>query len=383
MKKSGTIHEPELAMFSGSHRAMGRQQGSEYREMIEKGREVLRNSEELELMKPGFLPFEVFMLMAQAAVLLRVAPHFRKYYREQYRRLLGIARGAGVSPSYVLLLSSFEIEMNKIDLVRGGCTAAGVAASRSADGEPVIIKNFDYPENFSEFHALRHDAPEGRNRVLGVTSAPLPGCHEGVNEHGLCIAYNYGYGQDEPKYFAPISAAVQEALETCTTTREAVSLLQKCRHAGGALLMICDEDGDLCTVELSNLRAAERLPENGLIVNTNHYHAPRLREIDIPEDAVYSNSTIRVLRGLGCRESTEARYARVHELLDGIEKISEEDLVKVFSDHGSHGSPSDNTICRHSDYFCTTCSVILYPVRRSMKVMYSSPCAAEYREFSV
>ena len=100
------------------------------------------------------------------------------------------------------------------------------------------------------------------------------------------------------------------------------------------------------------------------------------------EVSTRSIKKVPALRGKRCRESSEVRLARLEELLSKQQKFSEEDLIKIFSDHGADDKGSDNTVCRHSDYFCTTLSVILYPASKKFKVLYGHPCEYEYAQFS-
>lgn len=370
----------DVYTFSGSHRQMGRMQGRRLRKMIRHGRRMLAEAEEISLLKPSWMPIDVFILIGSIKTWLEYSPHIRKFYPEQYKRLRAIARGAATTEGYITFLNSFEVEMNKANYRIGACSAAGVAPHRSASGEPLIYKNFDYPAHFSSVFATRLDKPAGRNQVISVTAAPCAGNHDGINDKGLAIAYNYGYGQDETKYNIPITILVQEALETCSTTEEAVEMLTRSRRGGGALLMICDADGDLCAFEMSNNSSAVRRLDDGFIAHTNHYHDPALAEIDIPEEAYYDDNNVAAVRGKRCMESTEKRYDRLIELLGGLEKISDDDMLAAFSDHGPGGGGSDNTICRHSDYFTTTCSVAFYPAQKRIRVMYGSPCSGTYRE---
>lgn len=373
-----------LHTFRGAPRDMGRQQGEALSGLIARGRQLLLESEEFNMARPSYMPRRMFLTLAQFGMWMKYSAHIHRYCPRQFDRVLGIARGAHVPPEYVVLLHAMEVEMNKVDyLMPGACTALGVRGTRARGEEPVIVKNFDYPEKFQELYIARLDEPAGRHRVLCSTAAPLAGNHDGINEHGLTICYNYGYGQDEPRRNVPITFLVQEALETCRTTAEAVDMIKRGRRCGGALLMICDASGDMRTLEVSNTMAHERMPQHSVLINTNHYLDELMARIDVPRDAVYTDRTVRPLRGVRCRESSEARYARALELLAGHEQIGDAELLAMASDHGPDGMPSDNTICRHSDYFSTTCSLVFYPARRVMKITHGNPCNSRFDEFSL
>ena len=384
MKHTANIYPVPLYKFGGTHKAMGRAQGEALAGLIRGARAFLLASEEIELARPRFLPGKWFLAAAQWGMWMKYTAHIQRYYPRQFERLMGIARGARVSPEFVMLLQAMEVEMNKVDyFMPGACSAVGVRGTRAAGGEPLVIKNFDYPDNFREMYVVREDAPVARNRVLCSTAAPLTGNHDGINEHGLVICYNYGYGQDEPRVHAPITLLVQEALETCRTTAEAASLITRSKRCGGALLLICDAGGDLCTLEMSNTLTRHRAPQHSVVINTNHYLDDIMAKIDVPRDAVYTSKVVRPLRGVRCRESSEIRYARILELLAQNETLDDQALINIFSDHGEQGVPSDNTICRHSNYFNTTATMVFYPTRRVMKIAHGNPCCSEYVEFEL
>ena len=50
-------------------------------------------------------------------------------------------------------------------------------------------------------------------------------------------------------------------------------------------------------------------------------------------------------------------------------------------DHDESGDPSDNTICRHGEYYETTCSVMLKPLSREISVAMGSPCEVPYQVY--
>jgi hypothetical protein len=362
---------------------MGLQQGQTLSAQLKAARTVVANAEETQLRRPFFLPMPLLIRLGSLASCVQYAPAIRKLYTEQYRRICGIARGAGVSVGFILLLQAFEVELNKPQVALRGCTAIGVRGPKSANGKPVIGKNFDYPVHFSDQYITRLDAPKNRYRVLSVSAAPLAGNHDGINEHGLVVCYNYGYGLDRPGAMVPISILVQETLETCRTTSEAVQFLSQARHCGGALLMVADAGGDMCTMELTQSHAARREPRDHVLINTNHYLDSGLQKLEIPHDVCYTRKAVKALLGIRMHESSEVRFARAAELTSKIGTLTTSDLEHIMRDHGTDGHSSDNTICRHSSYFATTCSMLFCPAERSLKVMYAPPCSGNYQEFTL
>jgi len=46
----------------------------------------------------------------------------------------------------------------------------------------------------------------------------------------------------------------------------------------------------------------------------------------------------------------------------------------MMSDHGADEEPSRLTICRYDDLVSTLYTLVYYPERRNMKVLYGNPC---------
>src|SRR5262249_3385978 len=136
------------------------------------------------------------------------------------------------------------------------CSAVAVRGLRSATGEPVIARNFDYLPIVQPLYTLRESRPQSGFRSVDFTIAPFAGAVDGVNERGLCITYDYAYVTDfTGKGTAPISIAIGEALERCSTVKEAVDWIRARPRWGGGILMLADAMGDIASLELSNTRS--------------------------------------------------------------------------------------------------------------------------------
>jgi hypothetical protein len=271
-----------------------------------------------------------------------------------------------------------EMALNRVSYVTGACTALAVTQPRS--GEPIIAKNFDYPDAARDAYLCRISRPSGGAYAsIDITASPLSGSHEGVNEHGLAIAYNYGYLSGKSAARIAITHVVQHVLERCRTVYEAVTVLRRTPRAGSALLMVADAEGDLVSVELAPDDLAVRSARNAgaALCHANHSVTSAMAKRDVPHDAFYSRFNPAPVRGERVHQSSEARHQRAQTLLDEADQISELEMMSIVADHAG-GDPSDDTICRHGDYYKTTCSVLLYPRRRALAVMFDAPCTAEY-----
>jgi hypothetical protein len=107
-----------------------------------------------------------------------------------------------------------------------------------------------------------------------------------------------------------------------------------------------------------------------------------MQKHEIPRNAVHSGKGVpKEIVGVRVHESSEQRLKRAQELLKGREKVDENKIAAILRDHGENNEPSLFTICRHGTDASTLRSVIFYPNRKSMKVLYGKPCQNQYDEF--
>ena len=156
---------------------------------------------------------------------------------------------------------------------------------------------------------------------------------------------------------------MQETLETCKNTDEAVKFVTQAKRAGNDLLMIADAEGIIKTVEISHNHYAIRNPVNDQIINTNHYHTHKMQKHEVPRNAVFYGNVPKEFLGTRVHESIEQRLRRVQELFEDQEKVDENKITAILRDHGRDDKLSNLTICQHGEYLSTLRSVIFYPNR--------------------
>jgi len=374
----------KLETFSGTHYEIGVQQGKAVRELLHQALEQIPNFVEVKSMKPRLLPMSLFMSLAKSRANKQLKNDIFQYYPKQAERLKGIAEGAEIDLSWVFFTQSMELLVTfGSSIIRvPACTSLGFNPQRTTTKETIIAKNFDYPNHFSPYHLTCLTKPMEGYPTLGCKMSPLPGMIDGMNECGLAVTYNLAFTTEEPRCFAPLSLALQEMLETCKNTEEAVKFITNAKHAGNALLMLADAEGDIKTVEISHNHAATREPIENQIINTNHYHTPEMQKYEIPHNAVFSEKALKEWVGKRFHESSEERLKRAQNLLGGSDRIDGDKIITTLRDHGKDNNPSNLTICQHGEYSSTLRSVIFYPARKTIKVLYGNPCKNEFSEFS-
>jgi predicted choloylglycine hydrolase len=310
---------------------------------------------------------------------------FATHYPAQLARIQGIAAGAGLPLRELFAGPGVEVWLDTVSYrAPGACTAVGATGRRSAGGEAIIVKNFDYPRAAQDQYLTRVSRPRVGASSIDVTAAPVPGSHEGVNERGLAIAYNYGYFAGTAAARVTITTLVQEMLEECATVADVIERLRRRPRTGAAMLMVADAEGALASIEVSpdDLSVRHAGDHGDVLVNANHAITEKMVPRDIPHDVVFSRWNPAVLRGKRVHASSEQRQARGDALMAGSKVMTEADVVAVGRDHGPHGR-ADDTICRHGEYYTTTCSVVLLPKQRTLRWVFDAPCCAPYQSLTL
>jgi predicted choloylglycine hydrolase len=371
-----------LHSFEGTHYEIGIQQGRAVRGLIHKALEEIPKFEAIKSIKPKLLPTSLFLALAKRRATKLLKGDIFEYYPKQAQRLEGIAKGAEIDLQNLLFMQSIELlpAVRESDYRLEACTSLGVGPKRTTTEETIVAKNFDYPPDFAPYHLTCNTKPTEGYQTLGCTMAPLPGMLDGMNECGLSVTYNFPDSMDVPNNFVPLSMVLQEMLESCKTTDEAVKFLIKAKRGGqGGLLMLADAGNEIRAVEITSNHAAVRETREGHIINTNSFQTTEMQRYEIPHSAVFVDLNLKV------HESSEQRFKRAQALLKGKAKMGENEIASIMRDHGEDNKPSIMTVCRHgpSREFSTTLrSMIIYPNRRAIKVLYGNPCQNEYTEFT-
>jgi hypothetical protein len=340
---------------------------------------------------PWWMPNFVTYWFAKQRAYSKFGLRLQRGFPQFDRQLRGIAEGAGIDMKTVYFLnaleSAFSLQTGEQAVLPapGACSAIAVTGSRSASGEPIITRNFDYLNFIKPYFMMRENRPAGGLRSLGFTLCPLVGTVDGINEAGLAITLNYAYTTDARYAAATISMRIGEALARCRTVAEAAQWLEGTYRWGGGILMLADAEGDIASLELSSTQSYLRRPANGedLIFHTNIYASNKMQTVEVPRQAVFGPSAEPWQRGNRVHESAEERQARLIYLLSRNKLFGEAELRQVLNDHGVNGVPSDNTLCMHGLLRETTACTQLFPRSRRMKVSYTRACQAEFVDFAL
>lgn len=309
-------------------------------------------------------------------------------YPDFGERLAGIADGAKMKLKDLLLLNALEAMLSFVSSCTAcpaACSAVAVTGRRSATGEAIIARNFDYIPVVQPYYITRESRPSGKARSLEFTIAPLAGAVDGINEYGLCITYDYAFTIDGGRPAAPISLLIAETLGRCKTVAEAAEWIPSRPRWGGGLLMLADVTGDIASLELSSTRSHLRRPLAGedLLYHTNVFCDPAMCEVQVSADATFTDKAPAALRGRRLHHSSETRNARFKQLLQNSVQLDKYELSTIMADHGPDGIPDEHSPCVHGGYWRTTASLQFLPRSRTMRIAYGPLCEAQLHEIAL
>lgn len=375
---------------SGDPGEMGRTQGATLKKKIFGAYESLRKLEPLRLQQPWWLPYPLFMALAERKSEKSLVSALCKSNPAMLARMQGLSDGARLPLRSFCLMNAMEAFIGSVEGKTttpplGACSALAVRGGRSRTGEPIIARNFDYPLLFQPFYTLRESRPSGGFRSLDFLVAPQPGTLDGVNEKGLAITINYAFVTDIGIPNPVISMLIADALASCANVSEGIQLLTSTPHWGAAILMLADASGDLASVELSNTRAAVRRPAAGedWLLFTNVCCCPDTSAVQVSPAAVYSGKVPAALHGESVLQPHAERTRRFEELLREQASLGPDELAAVMADHGVSGVPDGTSPCVHTPYFNTTASFQWFPASRRLRVSFTRACTAQYVDIAL
>ncbi len=303
---------------------------------------------------------------------------FKPEYAEEMR---GIAAGAGVPAGDVETINArSEILADRAHAAGSypdECTAFSVLGSRTRSETPLAGQNWDYcpvmRPVLTAVH-IRYDKGSGRPDILLFAEAGLIG-GVGMNSAGITVTINA-----LPAFDRGDAAGGKSGITLRARMRyvlESTFLAQAYEHgaveplsAGNLLITSGDGTGAALDIESDSDEADVILPDNGIIVHTNHFTGDLLK-------LRYPHAS---------RGSTYVRLERMKELLSSAEGITPEDMEMMLRDHVGfpcgicvHANEKAPEIRRNSTNF----SVVMDPAGGCAYLAPGNPCGSEFEKYYV
>ena len=378
----------DFIRLKGNPSERGLQQGEQLKTKIHNMFDVVFHSKMFSEVTSKLIPLSVIKLGLGIMGKKNIKKYLQKFVRNQYEKMLSIGRAASIK-KYILhgahfieVMSGDPKSIYKNPPVQA-CSMIFALPEPTSDNSMIFGRNYDFPNVLQPFQVVREEVPDDGYRNINFTQYPLSGCHMGLNEKGLAIGYNYGRSwKKEPLDFrlkgVPGTFIVQEILETCATTQDAIKFITNFKHrSNGCHYGFMDASGDTCVIETTSTRHAIRRPLDGILAHTNHYQTEELKDANLPDYVRFKMDDM----DINPIESPIRRYNREIALLKQHKgQITIETVKTILRDHDNR-EPDDFTVCTHGPAAGTLGSIIILPTKREFWVTDNHPCSSEYEKF--
>lgn len=267
------------------------------------------------------------------AFLSKIINYFnRKIYLhvpEEYKaEIYGVSRFAlkeynSFAPPYIRALylhGAHDIGHALQDLMLVGCTSFAAWDNKTADGQLLIGRNFDFhvSDEFAEEKIAAFINPSEGHKFMMYTWGGMMGVVSGMNEKGLTVTINAGKSRIPLLAKTPISLVAREILQYAGNTVEAIEIAKNREVFVSEAIMIgsgAERKAILIEVSPNNFGVYEVHNTNQLICS-NHFQSEAYLEDQRNEKAKIESHSF-------------YRYERMQELLEDGEALTPEKAVKI------------------------------------------------------
>lgn len=233
----------------------------------------------------------------------------QNFYPEVIKEVEGFAKGINDTPEN---LGAFLLSLGVFDTT-GQCS---VFAFRNS-GSVIIGRNYDMLFAFKKNTESSLIAPKDKFAYISQSDVFI-GRSDGVNEKGLSIAMSFVNGTEVQPGIS-FHFIIRKVLEDCSTTKQAVKLIQKTKVSSANNFLIADKTGEIVVVESAPQKSVIRRPQENetYITITNQFVSKEMKLLD--------------KGGVEWSKSIE-RYNGLQERLSSIGKMNLEEAKEILSD---------------------------------------------------
>ena len=233
----------------------------------------------------------------------------KSYYPAVIEEIKGFAKGIEDKPEK---LGAFLLSLGHFDAT-GQCSVFAFKNKSSV----IIGRNYDMLFELKKFTESSLIAPRDKYSYLSQSDVFI-GRSDGINERGLSIAMSFVNGTAVQPGVS-FHFIVRKVLENCSTTEQAIRLIQETKVSSANNFLIADRSGDMAVVESAIQTNKTRRPENheNFIYITNQFITEEMKPFD--------------KGGVEWSKSTE-RYNGLKDQLNAIKEISLPKAKAILSD---------------------------------------------------
>lgn len=291
---------------------------------------------------------------------------FEPDYIEEMR---GIAEGASLDLLDIVALNArteiMYAQSAAIDISE--CTTLSLMAPATQGGRVIAAENWDFSKLLRDSVVIVHVYSEGKPDFIMVAEAGMIG-GVGMNDRGIAILLN-ALSTTLPCKGLPLRPRMRAMLEAETLSEAYVK--GSCMPVSVANLVAAHKDGVAIGFEMDSRTVEPMIPEDGVLLHTNHYLGPKM---------YFAND-------VNHRGSSYIRLQRIKALVkERHGKIGIEDVMRMLRDHAGH----PYSICNHEnlkdslvDRDVTNFGVVMDLTENCMYLAPGNPCESEFEKYCI
>jgi isopenicillin-N N-acyltransferase like protein len=202
------------------------------------------------------------------------------------------------------------------------CTAFGLWDERSAGGELLIGRNFDFyvGDEFARNKIIVFAAPENGYKYASISWAGMTGVVSGMNEKGLTLSLNSAKSDIPYGARTPVSIIGREILQYASNIEEALAIAEKRgSFVSESFLVGSAADHKVVVIEKTPDITALYDPDTNFIILTNHFQSEILKNDPLNRENLENETSL-------------YRYRRVEELLSVARQSNPDDAAGILRD---------------------------------------------------
>jgi predicted choloylglycine hydrolase len=254
-----------------------------------------------------------------------------KYVAPEYKEeIYGISASASdkynyIGSNYMRILNyhaAHDIGHALQNLALVGCTSFGTWGDKSAGGNMIIGRNFDFyvGDHFSENKIVAFENPSEGHKFMSVTWGGFIGVVSGMNDRGLTVTINAAKSSIPTGSATPVSLVAREILQYAENISEAEAIARKRRmFVSESFLVGSAEDGKAVIIEKTPDSMAVYDPGKNYIVCANHFQSRGLKDL--------KSNQVQI-----AESASEYRYRRLQQLLDSTAQNTVQRTVDILRD---------------------------------------------------
>lgn len=203
-----------------------------------------------------------------------------------------------------------------------GCTSFALKGTKSADGQLLIGRNFDFyvGDEFAEEKIVLFIKPDKGHAFVSYSWAGFTGVASGLNEQGLSVTINASKSDLPTASKTPISLLVREILQYASTIDEAIAIAKsKSTFVSETIMVSSKKDGRAVLIEKSPTKLGVYDTNQNVLVCANHYQSNEFVRDEINIENIKESDS-------------RHRFTRMNELLQNNHPFTPNDAAKVLRD---------------------------------------------------